>query len=101
MVVFMCFQSSRLYQCMSFLNLSENMRVQAIRDDHETDPEVLDYPNFLLKFGEGKLKQTLDYFIEFPPSLNTVEPSTKLVESVFPNLKEKYDDVQWLKSRAI
>ena len=24
----------------------------------------------------------------------------KLVESVFPNLKEKYDDAQWLKSRA-
>ena len=101
MILFMCFQSSPLYQCMSFRSLSENMRLQSIRDDEDPDPAVFQYPNFLLKVGDGILKRTEDSFIELPPSVNIVESSTKLVESVFPNLKEKYDDVQWLKSRAI
>ena len=43
----------------------------------------------------------MDSFIEHPPSHNIVESSAKLVEPVFPNLKEEYDDEQWLKSHAI
>ena len=101
MIVFMCFKSSPLYQCMDFLSLCENMRLNAIQYDQDSDSAVLEYPNFLLKGGEGKLKQTEDSFIELPPSVSIVESSTRLVESVFPNLKEKYDDVKWLKSRAI
>ena len=41
MIVFMYFHSSPLYQCMSFISLSEIMRLQAIRDDYEADPAVL------------------------------------------------------------
>ena len=95
----MCFNSSSLYQCMDFLTLSEIMRLQTIRYDQETDAAVLEHPNFLLTVGGGKLKQTEDPFILLPPSVHIVDSSTKLVESVFPNLKEKYD-VQWLKSCA-
>ena len=76
MIVFMCFQSSPLYPCMSFLSLSENVRLQSIRDDEDPDPAVFEYPNFLLKVGEGKLKQTEDSFIEVPPSVNIVESLT-------------------------
>ena len=43
----------------------------------------------------------MDSFIELPPPINIVESSAKLVESVFENWKEKYDDVPWLKLRAI
>ena len=61
--MFVCFQSSTLYECMDFLSLSENMRLQAIQDDQEADPTVLEYPNFLMKVGEEKLKQSMDSFI--------------------------------------
>ena len=77
------------------------MRLQVIRDDQEANLTVLEYLDFLFKFGEGKLKLTMDSFIEVPASLNIVELLAKLVESVFPNSKEKHDDVQWLKLRAI
>ena len=62
MIIFMCFQSSPLYQCMSFLSLSEKMRLQSIRDDEDPYPAVFEYLNFLMKVGEGKLKQTEDSF---------------------------------------
>ena len=93
-IVFMCLQSSPLYQCMYFPNLSERISLYAIRNDQETDPAVPEYPCFLLKVGEGKLKQTIDSFIELPPSIYIAESLAKLVESILPNLKEKYDDVQ-------
>ena len=68
MIVFMCFQSPPLYQCMDFLSLIENMRLLAIWDDQDPDPAMLGYPNFLLKVGEGELEQTEDSLIEVPPS---------------------------------
>ena len=67
---------------MCFLRSSENLKLQEIRDDQKTDPAVLEYLNFLLKVVEGKLKQTMNHFIELPPSVNIVELSAKLVESV-------------------
>ena len=66
MIVFMHFQPSPSYECLIFLGLCENIRLQAIRDDPETDHVVLGYPSFLLKVGEGKPKQTIDFFIELP-----------------------------------
>ena len=61
------------------------------RDDQKTDLAVLQYPDFLLKVVEEKIKQTEASLIEILPSVSIIESSTKLVEFLFPNFKEKYD----------
>ena len=88
-IVLMCFQYSPLHLCTDCLSQNEDMRLQAIPDDQESDTAVLEYPNFLLKVGEEKLKQAVDSLIELPPSINIVDSSTKLVKYVFSNLKKK------------
>ena len=83
MIVFICFQSSPLHQYMSFLSLSENMRLQSIRDDEDPDPAVFEYPNFPMKVGKGKLKQTEGSFIELPSSVNIFEYSKNWLNPFF------------------
>ncbi len=74
---------------------------QAIKNVHQVDRAFLEYPEFLLKVGEGKVERTTDSLIERPTAVYMVDFATELVQSVFQNLDEQYDDVQWLTSRAI
>ena len=39
------------------------MRLELNLDNQEAEPAVLEYPDFLLKFGDRKLKQTDDSLI--------------------------------------
>ena len=87
MILYTWLQSSPLHQCMDFLGLSKNMRLQAILDDQEKDPAVLEYLDFPLKAGDEKRKWTEYSLIELPLSVNIVEFSTKFVESLFLILK--------------
>ena len=80
-----------------FPKSDENMRLRAIQDDQQTDTSLLEYLNFPLNSGEGKQKQTEDSLTELRPSVHIVESSTSLFESVFPNFKGNYNDVQWRK----
>ena len=77
MIVFMCFKSSLLHQSVKCLSLTQNMRLRAIRNDVDTDKSVLQYPNFLLKLGEVKLKTTRDSSIDLPTSVNTCSSETQ------------------------
>ena len=43
--------------------MCEDMRPLVILSDEDPDPGMLEYPNFLLKVRERKLKQTEDSFI--------------------------------------
>ncbi len=94
LIVFMCFKSSPLYQCVNFLSLKENRRLQSIKSDQPSDKGVLDYPEFLLKVAEGKLERTTDLLINLLRAVNFVESPTDLIDSVFQNPSDKYDDVQ-------
>ncbi len=101
MIVLMCFRSSSFYQCVNFLSLIGNMRRQEIENSPEEDNAVLEYPQFMLKDGEGKLERTTDSLIDLPLAINIVDSATDLVESVFKLLNNNYDDVRWLNSWAI
>ena len=76
------------------------MRLQAIENDKEADKEALEYSDFLLKVGEGKLKGTADSLITLPTAVNIVDSIVGLVQSVFQNLEERYNNVGWLTSQA-
>ena len=76
------------------------MGLRAIRNNVDTDMSVSEYPDFLSKFGDGKLKKR-DSFIDLPTSVNIRRSAIDFVRSVSRNLDLKYNDVQWLKSRGI
>ncbi len=76
------------------LSLQENMKLQSIKRDQTSDKDILDYPEFLLKVGEGKLGRTIELLINLPRAVNVVQPPTDFVDFVFQNLSDKYDDVQ-------
>ncbi len=97
----MCFKPSPQYQSVNSLSLTEYMRLQAIKNAHQADRAFLGYPEFLLKVDEGKVERTTDSLIELPTAVNMIDFATELVQSVFQNLNEQYDDVQWLTSRDI
>ena len=77
------------------------MRLRAIQNNVDTDKSVLEYPDFLLKLGKGKLKTTRNTLIYLTTTAKIRSSTTELVRSVFQNLAFKYNDVQWLKTRAI
>ena len=100
-IFFTCFKSSPLYQYVISLSLTENMKLRGIQNDKKRDKEVLEYPEFLLKVGGGKLDGATNSLILHPPAVNIVDSVTDLVQSVFQDIDKKYDDVGWLTSRAI
>ena len=77
------------------------MRLREIQNEKKADKEVLEYPEFLLKVGEGKLEAATDSLIPLPPAVNIVDSLTYLVQSVFQNIEKKYYDVGKLTFRAI
>ena len=82
MIVFMCFKSSTLYQSMKCLKLTQNMVLQAIQNNVNTDKSVSEYPDFLLKFGEGKLKKISNSLIDLLTSVNTCLSATESQEEM-------------------
>ena len=59
------------------------MRLRAIQNNLGTDMSVSEYPDFLSKFGDGKLKKTRDRFINLPTSFSIRRSAIELVRSVF------------------
>ena len=94
MIVLTCFKSSPIYKYVNSLSLTEDMRLRGIQNDKKADKEVLEYPKFLLKVGEGKLEGATDSLILLPTAVNIVDSVTDLVQSVFQNIEKKYDDVR-------
>ena len=77
------------------------MRLRAIQNNVDTDKSVYEYPDFLLKLGKGKSKTTRNALVYLSTTAKIRSSITELVQSVFRNLELKYNDVQWLKTRAI
>ncbi|CDF37673.1 unnamed protein product [Chondrus crispus] len=54
-IVSACVKASPLYRECRFLRLTENMRLAALRADPAADVEALNFPEFLLSVGEGRI----------------------------------------------
>ena len=48
------------------------MRLQAVMSDPGIDKDVLEYPPYLLKVGDGKVREIVDSSIELPSAVNIV-----------------------------
>ncbi len=100
-IVQACIKASELFAQFRILRLSENMRLEQLGRDPHADPTTLEYPDFLLRLGEGRLEETGDNDVLLPSYVNTSETLSELCSSVFESIEEHWNDTDWLTSRAV
>ncbi len=101
MIVHLCLKSSPLSEDLILLHLTKNMRLQYLMEDPKVDPHALNYPPYLLRVGEGKLKHDKRAEIDLTQSINVVKSCSDLVNDIFENICSNYSKRNWLTSRAI
>ncbi|KAL8601841.1 hypothetical protein ACOMHN_020576 [Nucella lapillus] len=91
-----CLKSSHLWNGVSTLKLSTNMRARICQD---SSSEL--FSQQLLQLGNGEIR-SVDGLITFPEKFAVIVPEVQaLKDSVYPDLHEKYHDHDWLSERAI
>ncbi len=68
-IVHACVKSSALYAGLRILRLTENMRLSSLRKDPNATETALQFANYLLRLGEGRLESAEDGMVEFPESV--------------------------------
>ena len=94
-------QTSGVFSQFRILRLSENMRLEQLRNDPQAHSSTLQSPDFLLRVGEGRLEETSDNDVLLPSYVSTSETLSELCNSVFEGIEENWDNTEWLTSRAI
>ncbi len=70
-------------------------------NDPNATERALQFPNYLLHLGEGRLESAEDGMVELPESVPKVLDIDTLCSKVFDGLESNYSNVSWLTSRAI
>jgi len=97
---------SVLYRLLNTLTLTENMRLSALREDPNAAQVVLDYPDYLLRVGEGRegelqCRFESSYQVTLSTAIETTQVVLETIRKVYPNIRENYKDGEWLTSRGI
>lgn len=69
-------KSSSLYRDFKTLHLTKNVRLAKIGEEPLATENVRQFPSFILKFGKGKVEDTVDRRIKLPSSIK-IEPSVR------------------------
>ena len=101
MIVHMCLKLSLMFSELHILNLTESMRLRALKQDPKADRAALEYPEYFLSAGEEQFEHHKEFNINLTPSVNLVTSSSELIDATFNDISERYLDVEWLTSRAI
>lgn len=96
-----CFKNSNLYENFENLTLDVNMRLEALRNDPNATTDALEYPEFLLKVGEGRVEGSDGEYIPLPSFIRRKSTLSELIDIVFGGISEHFTDVEWLSSRVI
>ncbi|XP_055845040.1 uncharacterized protein LOC129911312 [Episyrphus balteatus] len=90
-------KSSTLWKYVKTLSLNENVRVLL-----QNDPTAAEFSKQLLKIGNGELPLDIDGQITFPNNFCSLsESNAALIQSVFPNIVNNYQNYDWLSQRCI
>ncbi|CDF33021.1 unnamed protein product [Chondrus crispus] len=101
-IVSACVKASPLYRECRFLRLTENMRLAALRADPAADVEALNFPEFLLSVGEGRLQgEQRPEWISLPQSVAFEHTIRSLCLKVFQGIRDNHADPAWLTKRVI
>ncbi|XP_054745504.1 ATP-dependent DNA helicase pif1-like [Anastrepha obliqua] len=92
-----CLKSSFLWEHVQRLSLTTNMRVRL-----QNDSSAREFSKQLLKIGDGKIASDQNGFIMLPNSFCIIVSSKQeLIDRVFPNIVQNYNNHDWLRKRAI
>ncbi|XP_071913934.1 ATP-dependent DNA helicase PIF1-like [Coffea arabica] len=103
-------KESTIWDHCKVLHLKINMRVMNLRLPKTTCQQLMDFTNWLLSVGEGKVSAiSLTEFgesnwIRMPSQFlikNDSQSLMRLIDSVYPNLRDSYRNSTYLKERAI
>ncbi|CDF36554.1 unnamed protein product [Chondrus crispus] len=101
-IVSACVKSSPLYRECRLLCLTENMRLTALQGDPAADVEALNFPQFLLSVGEGRLQcDQRPEWISLPQSVAFEHTIRNLCLKVFHGIRDNHADPTWLTKRVI
>uniref|UniRef100_A0A0A9DV49 ATP-dependent DNA helicase n=1 Tax=Arundo donax TaxID=35708 RepID=A0A0A9DV49_ARUDO len=102
--------NSPLWQHVSILRLTKNMRLYSPKLDIHAQQELAAFSKWILDVGEGKIEATAregeaePTWIQIPSELLLMPAGDKLaciIETVYPEILTKYKDMQYLRTRAI
>ncbi len=94
-------KASNLFRYLRILRLTENMRLQQLRNDPNADPSALQFPEFLLSLGERRLVQNDMNDVQVSSYINTSGTLSELCSSLFQDIEQHWSDIDWLASRAV
>ncbi|XP_031247863.1 uncharacterized protein LOC116105595 [Pistacia vera] len=99
-----CLSSSPLWEHVTVLKLTENMRlIKNFQSDSELD-ELNTFDRWLLQIGEGTRVSKDESFIEIPKDLKLSQhrnPEERIVNVVFLNLSAEIGNIDYIRERAI
>lgn len=93
-----CLKSSSLWRNVHTLKLTTNMRIQL-----QNDISATRFSEQLLDIGNGKIPHIPNsQLIALPTDFCTIKATkNELIESIFPNIRQRYLDHEWVSERAI
>lgn len=96
-----CFKKSLLLLLLKLLRLTTNMRVWALYQDRNFNGKALAFFKFLLNVENRSLPHTENVKIELPSFIGRKIAIQDLCGVLISGLNQKYDNTEWLISRAI
>ncbi|XP_058752595.1 uncharacterized protein LOC131625781 [Vicia villosa] len=104
-IVHASISSSYVWDYFQVLTLTKNMRLQQGRDSTSAH-ELAEFSKWILDVRDGKICEPNDGLveIEIPPELlitNFDDPIRAIVDNTYPNLLEKFQDVEFLQGKVI
>ena len=102
--------NSPLWSAVTILTLHKNMRLQCPDLDIKSQKELLDFSNWVLSIGEGNLESQIptdnsdEMLVKIPEDLlikGHEEAIPAIVNAIYTDLINEYQNIDYLKSRAI
>lgn len=104
-IVHSAINASYIWHSVQVLTLTKNMRLQGGSNEQEKN-NIANFLEWLLKIGEGTVSEPNDGYADicFPDDLlikDFHDPIVAIVNSTYSDFSNNYEDISYLKSRAI
>lgn len=100
-IVSTCFKRSRVFPLLPSLHLHTNVRLLALQNYPHAASEAFPFQSYLLRLGEGMLQQNEKNKAIVSTSLQQFREQFSMVQHVFPNIEDDYQNVTLLAEKAI